>query len=89
VLAAATADVLPHPVVNVGSGHGVACRTLVGELLAISGYQVAVHEDAPGSARSAALPWMEADITRARQDLAWQPSRDLKASVSDLWEGEL
>ena len=52
----------------------------------LSGYEAAVHEDAPGSARSAALPWMQADITRAGQDLGWRPSRDLKASVSDLWE---
>jgi nucleoside-diphosphate-sugar epimerase len=86
VLAAATAPVLPHSVINIGSGRGVACRTLVRELLSISGYEATVHEDAPGSARSAALPWMQADITRARQDLAWQPSRDLKASVFDLWE---
>jgi nucleoside-diphosphate-sugar epimerase len=86
VLAAATAPVLPHSVINIGSGHGVAARALVRELLAISGYEAAVHEDAPGSARSAALPWMQADITRAGQDLGWRPSRDLKASVSDLWE---
>jgi len=85
-LAAATAPVLPHSIINIGSGHAVASRTLVTELLAISGYEAAVHEGAPGSARSAHLPWMQADITRAGQDLAWQPSRDLKASVSDLWE---
>jgi nucleoside-diphosphate-sugar epimerase len=86
VLAAATAPALPHSIVNVGSGQGIVSRTLVRELLAISGYDAAVHEDAQGSARSAALPWMQADITRARQDLQWRPSRDLKASVSDLWE---
>jgi nucleoside-diphosphate-sugar epimerase len=89
VLAAATAPELPHAIINVGSGRGVAARTLVRELLAISGYEAAVHEDAPGSARSAALSWMQADITRARQDLRWQPSRDLKASVSDLWEASI
>ncbi len=86
ILAAAAAPALPHSVINVGSGHGVASRALVRELLAISGYEAAVHEDALGSARSAAMPWMQADITRARQDLRWRPSRDLKASVSDLWE---
>lgn len=86
VFAAATAPALPHPILNIGSGHGVASRALVMELLAVSGYDAAVAEDAPGSARSAALSWMQADITRARQDLRWRPSRDLKASVSDLWE---
>jgi nucleoside-diphosphate-sugar epimerase len=86
VLAAATAPVLPHSIINVGSGRAVASRTLVNELIAISGCEPVVHEDTAGSPRSAALPWMQADITRARQDLGWQPSRDLKASVSDLWE---
>ena len=86
VFAAATATALPHPVLNIGSGHSIASRTLVMELLAVSGYDAAVTEDAPGSARSAALSWMQADITRARQDLRWRPCRDLKASVSDLWE---
>jgi nucleoside-diphosphate-sugar epimerase len=86
-LAAAAAPVLPHPVINIASGQGVTSRTLIGELLAVSGYEGAVHEDAPGSDRTAALPWMQADVSRARQDLGWQPSRDLRASVSALWEG--
>ena len=86
VLAAAAAPALPHPVINIGSGHGVTARTLVGKLVAISGHELVVHEDMTGSPRSAALPWMQADITRARQDLRWQPGRDLKASISDLWE---
>jgi nucleoside-diphosphate-sugar epimerase len=86
VLAAMTAPELPHSIINVGSGRGVAARVLVEELLAVSGYQATVHEDAAGSSRSAALPWMQADISRARRDLGWLPSRDLKASVSDLWE---
>ena len=86
VLAAATAPVLAHPVINIGSGRGVAARALIKELIAVSGYEPVVYEDTAGSPRSAALPWMQADITRARRDLSWQPSRDLKASVSDLWE---
>lgn len=87
VLAAAAAPTLPHAVLNVGSGKGVQARTLVRELLAISGYDATVHEDAPGSVRSADLPWQQADITRALQDLGWRPRRDLPESVADLWEG--
>jgi NDP-hexose 4-ketoreductase len=86
VLAAATVPMLTHTIINVGSGRGVASRTLVEELIAVSGYQTEVLEDAPGSARTAALLWMQADISRARRDLGWQPARDLKAAVSDLWE---
>lgn len=86
VLAAATARRLPHAVINIGRGAGVPARALVEELLAVSGLSVAVHEDAPGSVRSGSLPGQRADITRARHDLGWQPSRDLSAMVSDLWE---
>lgn len=86
-LAAAARPELPHPVLNIGSGAGVPARALVKELLAVSGCTAAVHEDAPGSARSGQLLWQQADISRARQDLGWRPRRDLTASLSDLWEG--
>jgi NDP-hexose 4-ketoreductase len=85
-LAAAAAPVLPHPVLNIGSGAGVPARTLVKDLLAISGCAATVHEDAPGSARSAGLAWQQACITLALQDLDWRPCRDLTTSLSDLWE---
>jgi UDP-glucose 4-epimerase len=80
------APVLPHPVLNVGSGQGVPVRTVVRELLAASGCTAAVHEDAPGPARSADIPWQQADITRAARDLSWRPRRDLATSLADLWE---
>lgn len=87
VLAAATAAELPHAIVNIGSGTGVQARVLVRELLSAAGLEVAVHEDAPGSARSAGLLWQQADIARAHADLGWRPRRDLADSVRDLWDG--
>jgi NDP-hexose 4-ketoreductase len=86
VLAAATATELPHPVLNIGSGVGVPVSTLVKELVAISGYEGMVHEDAEGSARSPEKSWQQADITRAGLDLGWRPCHDLLASLADLWE---
>jgi NDP-hexose 4-ketoreductase len=87
VLAAATAPTLPHAIVNIGSGTGVPSRDLVRQLLAVTGLAVTVHEDAPGSARSAGLGWQQADISRAGRDLGWRPRRDLAESVLDLWRG--
>ena len=87
VLAAAAAPALPHAVLNVGSGTGVLARTLVKELIGISGYAGPVHEDSPGPARSSDVPWNQADITLARQDLDWRPRHDLAAALADLWEG--
>ena len=86
VLAAVTVAALPHPVLNIGSGRGMPVRALVKELLAASGYAGAVHQDAPGSARSADVPWQQADISRAAGDPGWRPRRDLATSVADLWE---
>ncbi len=89
VLAAAAVPVLPHPVLNVGSGQGVPVRAMVTELLAASGWTGTVHEDAPDMARSADIPWQQADITWATEDLDWKPRRDLAASIADLWEASL
>jgi nucleoside-diphosphate-sugar epimerase len=87
VLAAATAPALPHGIVNIGSGAGVQARVLVRQLVTVAGLDVTVHEDAPGSARSAGLAWQQADISRAGADLGWRPRRDLTESVRDLWGG--
>lgn len=84
VLAALTAPELP-PVLNIGSGRGVPARALVKELLEVSGAGCAVYEDAPGSARSADVPWQEADITLATRVLSWRPRRELADAAADLW----
>jgi NDP-hexose 4-ketoreductase len=86
VLAAAAAPALPHPVLNIGSGRGTPVRALVKELLAISGYTGAVHEDAPDLPRPQDIAWQQADISCAREDLGWVPERELATSLNDLWE---
>jgi nucleoside-diphosphate-sugar epimerase len=87
VLAAAAAPTLPHAIVNVGSGVGVQAKVLVEHLLEVTGLAVTVHEDAPGSARSAGLGGQQADISRAALDFGWRPRRDLADSALDLWKG--
>jgi NDP-hexose 4-ketoreductase len=86
VMAAAMAPTLPHPVLNIGSGVATPARTLVKQLVSISGYTGEVHEDLPGSARSAGVLWQQADITAATADLGWWPRRDLVTSLTDWWE---
>jgi nucleoside-diphosphate-sugar epimerase len=86
VLAATTArDLLLPPVLNIGSGQGVAARTLVKELLNVSGAACAVREDDPAPPRSADVPWQQGEITLARCALGWWPRRDLTDSVAELW----
>jgi nucleoside-diphosphate-sugar epimerase len=84
-LAATARDLNLPPVVNIGSGQGVAARTLVKELLAVSGANCAVREDTAGSPRSADVPWQQGEITLARCELGWRPRRSLAESVAELW----
>ena len=86
IIAAASVPGLRHRVLNVGSGHALPARALVDQLLAISGWKGAVLEDAAGSPRGPDVAWQEADITSAVEDLGWKPSRDLAASLTDLWK---
>ena len=86
VLAAATAPVLPHDIINIASGTGTPARQLVTRLITVTGLHVTIREDAPGSARTPPLA-RPADITRAAADLDWQPRHDLTESMQDLWRG--
>lgn len=86
VIAAVTAPALAHGVLNIGTGRGVPVRTMVRQLLSIAGYTGVIHEDAAGPARAADIPWQEASITCAIEDLGWTPRRDLTTSLTDLWK---
>lgn len=85
VLAAVLAREVPYPVLNIASGRGVPARTLVKELLSVSGATCSVYEDEPGSVRSADVPWQQAAITLATRALAWTPHYGLASSVAELW----
>lgn len=86
VLAATVAPALPHPVLNIGSGRPVLVRSMVRDLLAVSGCSCPVAEDGQASSRSASWSWQQADIGRATRDLDWLPRRDLGTSLADMWE---
>ena len=87
VLAAAgCAGPLP-PVLNVGSGRATPLREVVTALSEIAGPGRRIVEDsAGGSARSAEVPWQQADIGAIGRALGWAPAADLTASLRDLWE---
>jgi len=85
VLAAATGPLPAHGVVNVGSGTAVPARELVRTLVDVSGARVPVEEGAGGSARSADVPWQQADITAAAAAWNWRPRTPLAASLEGLW----
>ena len=85
VLAAATGPVPAHGVVNVGSGTAVPARELVSTLVDVSGARVRIEEGDGGSARSADVPWQQADITAATAAWDWRPRTPLAVSLEGLW----
>jgi nucleoside-diphosphate-sugar epimerase len=85
-LAAITAPTVGRPVLNVASGHGVPVRTLVDTLAGIAGFAGTITESANGSARSADVPWQEADISGIGRALGWRPEVGLRTSLEDLWQ---
>jgi nucleoside-diphosphate-sugar epimerase len=88
VAAAALAPVLRERVLNIGSGVATRARDAVAGLAAIAGYDGAIHEADPPPARSAAVDWIAADISRARGALGWTPRYDLQSSLEAIWQGE-
>jgi NDP-hexose 4-ketoreductase len=86
VLTAATGPVPADGIVNVGSGTAVPARDLVRTLVAVSGARVRIEEGDGGSARSADVPWQQADITAATAAWDWRPRTPLAVSLEGLWQ---
>ncbi len=85
VVAATRVPSLPVRVVNVGSGRAVTAREAVDLLAHAAGFTGEVREEGAPSARSAAVDWIRADITRAAEVLGWRPTHDLTDSVQAMW----
>lgn len=82
-LAAFAKGPLP-PVVNIGSGRATLVRDLAAELAALCGFTGSVEESGAGSERSAAVPWVRADIALAASALGWTPVRSLHDALAAL-----
>jgi NDP-hexose 4-ketoreductase len=77
----------PPRLINIASPRAVQVREVVNELVRISGFQgKLIEETALASNRSSAVPWQQADISRALA-LGWKPTFSLQQSLEDLWFG--
>ncbi len=85
IVAAALAPGRLPPVVNIGSGRATPLREVADGLAGLAGGDQRISESAPGSARSADVPWQCADATLARATLGWTARTDLATSLRDLW----
>lgn len=86
IRAAALADRVAEPVLNVGSGVAVAARDAVKLLAEVAGFTGRVLESAVAPARSSAVNWIAADLTKIKKSLGWTPTYDLRDSVLASWE---
>jgi NDP-hexose 4-ketoreductase len=75
----------PPRLINIASPRAVQVREVVTELVQLSGFQgELIEENNLASNRSSAVPWQQADITRALT-LGWKPRFSLQQSLEDLW----
>lgn len=85
ITAAALADQVKEPVLNVGSGRPVRCREAVRMMAEAAGFTGRVVETDPPSGRSGAVDWSAADVSRLGRSLGWTPRYGLRASVEATW----
>jgi nucleoside-diphosphate-sugar epimerase len=85
VTAAAFGPGVPGGILNVGSGHARPVRDVVRLLAEAAGYTGEVVEADPGSARSGAVSWSQADVSRIAVVLGWAPRVSLEEAVTALW----
>ncbi len=75
-----------HPVLNVGRGVAMSCRSMVELLADAAGFEGDVFESSGGSQRSAAVPWQQANIGLLRRHLQWVPTTSIAEAVAALWQ---
>lgn len=85
ITAAALADQVKEPVLNVGSGRPVRCREAVSMMAGVAGFTGRIVETDPPSGRSGAVDWSAADVSRLERSLGWRARYGLRASVEATW----
>jgi nucleoside-diphosphate-sugar epimerase len=85
ITAAALADKVKEPVLNVGSGVAVTARRAIEILADAAGFTGQVLESAPAPSRSRDVGWIAADLGRISSTLGWTPTHDLRDSVRAGW----
>ncbi|MGW2413552.1 NAD-dependent epimerase/dehydratase family protein [Streptomyces tubercidicus] len=85
VLAAAVSTATGQ-VIGIGRGEAVPVRSLVNELIRVSGVPARVVErEAPAAARGAD-DWIRVDTGPAYEVLGWRPQRSREVALQSLWE---
>lgn len=85
VVLAAESDVTGL-VLNLGRGEAVPVRSLVDQLIEVSGVPATVVEKEPdGPPARADVSWLQVDARRAAELLGWRPRRSLEDAARAFW----
>jgi NDP-hexose 4-ketoreductase len=82
---AATAPKPDQKLFNLGSGRATQARVLIRDLAKIAGFNGQILERDLGSARSAGVSWQQADLSRIKNWLGWEPQHSNVESLAPLW----
>jgi len=74
-----------HRIINLGSGSGYSVAQVIAAAEKVVGREIP-YENSPRRAGDPAV--LVADISRAKTELGWTPTRTLEQMVSDTWESQ-
>lgn len=68
---------------NVGSGNAISIQSVLDTIIRLSGADITVETDKERF-RPVDVPFIEADITKLRNDTGWEPERSVEDSLKDI-----
>jgi nucleoside-diphosphate-sugar epimerase len=74
----------PPRLVNLGCGTALSVRSVVDQLIAVSGRAAVILESGAGTAMGGPVDWQQVDIRRAADTLEWVPRIDLIDSLRSV-----
>ncbi|MFC5994888.1 NAD-dependent epimerase/dehydratase family protein [Pseudonocardia hispaniensis] len=85
ITAAALADEVAAPVLNVGRGVAVPTRAVIELLAEVAGFSGQIRESAPAPDRSRTVDWIAADTSLINRSFGWVPAHDLRSALEAAW----
>ncbi|MGN1089016.1 MAG: GDP-mannose 4,6-dehydratase [Huintestinicola sp.] len=68
---------------NVGSGHAVSIQSILDKIIELSGTDISVEVD-PAKLRPVDVPFIEADVSKLKNDTGWEPKIELTAALDSI-----
>jgi GDP-4-dehydro-6-deoxy-D-mannose reductase len=69
---------------NFASGRSISVRSILDLLITVSGLNVEIKQD-PSRIRPIEIPELYADITKAKNELGWQPEFEIRDTLQDIY----